>query len=121
ATAVAESRATHDATNGRERNGAAAKKTDHAAASGAPVLEDQSTGKLLFVLAGLIVLLVLLVIGLILKTSAKPEENVVVPEITVTDDADAEDDVPLYLPFDDSEPQPVYDVEYDDVYDVYDG
>lgn len=100
---------------------AAASEQQNAAASGAPVLEDQSTGKLLFVLAGLIVLLVLLVIGLILKTSTTPEENVVVPDPTPSEDAANDDEnTPLYLPFDDSEPQPVYDVEYDDVYDVYD-
>lgn len=93
-------------------------------ASGAPVLEDQSTGKLLVVLAGLIILLILLVIGLIFKTSPSDEEEIVVPEPT----QDEDEDYPVYRRFDDSEPQPVYDVGYDeddygevyDVYDVYD-
>src|SRR5699024_4667108 len=90
-------------------------------ASGAPVLEDQSTGKLLIVLAGLIVLLILLVIGLILKTSPSDEVDVVVPQ----QEHDEDDDYPVQRRFDDSEPQPVYDVgygedEYGEVYDVYD-
>lgn len=91
------------------------------ASTGAPVLEDQSTGKLLFVLGGLILLLVFLVLGLILRTSSN--EDVVVPgaektESETTDPVD-EDLEPAMRVFDDLEPQPVYDVA--DEYDGYQG
>jgi len=91
---------------------------------GAPVLEDQSSGKLLIALAGLIALLILLVIGLILKTSTQKEPDVVVPtqntDIQHADDDDEEQ--PLYQRFGDDEPQPVYDAGYGygEVYDVED-
>lgn len=104
-------------------NGASSTKATQGEASrGAPVLEDQSSGKLLIVLAALIVLLILLVIGLILKTSTQPEPHVVVPTQTTDPQDHDEDEALQYRRFDDAEPQPVYDAGYgyDDVYDVYD-
>lgn len=96
-----------------EEESVAGPDTSPNSSSGGPVLEDQSTGKLLFVLGGLILLLVFLVVGLILRTTSK--EEVVVPESETTETED-ENLEPAIRVFDDLEPQPVYDVadEYED-------
>lgn len=89
-----------------------AEETKPYAAAGAPVLEDQSNGKLLGVLAFLVVLLILLVVGLLLRTSPAPEAPIVVP--LVEDAPPVNEMEPLYDEEPELEPQPVYEVVVDE-------